>query len=111
MLSLPVLQRAQVPQNSGPQTATASPTSRPVAPVPSASTHPAVSWPSVNGSSALKTPASNSWITWRSEWQMPAAPTRTSTWPGPGSGWGTSWYSGAVFHATMRYACMSASVT
>ena len=35
---------------------------------------------------------------------MPAAPTFTSTWPGPGSGWGTSWYSGVVFHATMRYA-------
>jgi hypothetical protein len=48
-------------------------------PGPSASTHPAFSWPRVKGSSALKTPVSNSWMTCTSEWQMPAAPTLTNT--------------------------------
>ena len=33
---------------------------------------------------------------------MPAAPTFTNTCPGPGSGWGISWYSGVVFHAVIR---------
>src|SRR4029077_16351448 len=59
---------------------------------------------SVNGGEAFIEPASNAWMTWRSLWHRPAAPTFTRTWPGPGSGTGTSWYSGGVFHPTMRNA-------
>ena len=59
-------------------------------PAPTDSTHPAFSWPRVNGGSNGRTPGGNSCMRWRSEWQAPAPPIRTSTSPGPGSGSATS---------------------
>src|SRR6266568_3517958 len=53
---------------------------------PTAVTSPAISWPSTNGIGGLSgTPSRRC----RSVWQTPAARTRTSAWPGPGTGLGT----------------------
>ena len=57
-------------------------------PGPKASIQPAFSWPSVIGVSR-GAEAENS-IRVMSLWHTPAPPMRTSTWPGPGSGWATS---------------------
>ena len=62
-----------------------------VTPEPTARTTPAISWPGLNGWGGL---------TWYFPWIMrmsgklhPAARVSTATWPGPGSGSGTSRYS------------------
>ena len=62
-----------------------------VTPEPTARTTPAISWPGLKGWGGL---------TWYFPWIMrmsgklhPAARVSTTTWPGPGSGSGTSRYS------------------
>ncbi len=88
---MPLRQFWQAPQPQAPKTATGSPTSRPGTgrvPGPKASIQPAFSWPSVIGTS--RRPDAENSMRLTSLWQAPAPPTRTRTWPGPGSGWATS---------------------
>src|SRR6478735_12731982 len=82
-----------MPHPHEPYTSTLSPTSTPAAPSPRAATTPAPSWPRVSGSPNVYASAGIA-ITCSSEWHTPAAVTRSSTWPGPGSGCGTSTSSG-----------------
>jgi hypothetical protein len=86
--SLPARQNRQVPSVPASQAApTRSPGANLVAPGPVATTSPTTSWPGVtSGAFGGRSPSARC----RSVRHTPQQMTRTSNWPGPGSGTGRS---------------------
>ena len=82
----PARHGSHCPQAGTKASTTWSPGANSSTPSPTSSTSPAASWPSAIGITRGREPS----ITERSEWQSPAAPTRTSSSPGPGGSSSTS---------------------